>query len=186
VTAIRDFVMEDSSNCREVVVKVVTGGPRGQSHRSTGRAKGQAVVEFAIIVPLLFLMMVAIIDFGRALYVQTALQNGAREGARFGSVHPTWVTATDHANPDNVIYRATTEPAATVSSANVTVTCITPGGTSYDSSTNVSGGNYRNCAVSGGRIEVRVTAAFQPLTPVISNIVGTSLTLAGHTRMTIE
>jgi Flp pilus assembly protein TadG len=145
---------------------------------------GQALVEFVIVLPILFLMMVIIIDFGRALYIQTALQNGAREGARFGSVHPVWVTSADHANPDNISYRASTEPGATVASSNITVTCTTPGGVTSDASTNRAG--YVSCSVSGGRVEVKVTAQFAPLTPVVSGIVGSSITLTGSTRMTIE
>lgn len=63
--------------------------------------KGQALVEFALIVPLLLLLILIIIDFGRAFYIQTALQNGAREGARFGTIHPTWVISTSNADPIN-------------------------------------------------------------------------------------
>ncbi|MBF6606748.1 MAG: pilus assembly protein [Chloroflexi bacterium] len=160
--------------------------PRISPRRRVGRS-GQALVEFALVVPLLFFMMVIIIDFGRALYIQTALQNGAREGARFGIVHPTWVTAADRANPDNIVYRASTEPAATVSAVNATVTCTTPGGVTSTATSPVSlSPAYVSCAVSGGRIDVKITYDFTPLTPLISNVVGTSLTLSGHTRMTIE
>lgn len=162
----------------------VAGGRRGPRQGLVQGRSGQALVEFALILPLLFFMMVIIIDFGRALYVQTALQNGAREGARFGSVHPTWVTSADRANPDNISYRASTEPAATVSSSNITVTCTTPGEVTSDAVTNRAG--YVSCSVSGGRVEVRVTSQFTPLTPIISNVVGSSLTLAGHSRMTVE
>lgn len=147
--------------------------------RKPGRRRGQALVEFALVVPLLLLLIVIVIDFGRALYVQTAIQNGAREGARFGSVHPQWVdNATpglSNPDPNNVKYRASTEPAATVPSTNVTVTCTNAGVT-------------ESCTVagSGHRIDVRVTATFTPITPLISNIVGTNLTLAGDTVMVIE
>ncbi len=153
------------------------------------RRSGQAVVEFALIVPLLFLIMVIIIDFGRALYIQVALQNGAREGARYGTVHPTLVTSFDKVNPDNIVYRASTEPAATVPTSNVTVTCTTPAGistTALMTGKQVADSAFVLCAKSGSRLEVRVTAQFAPLTPVISNIVGSSLTLTGDAVMTIE
>jgi Flp pilus assembly protein TadG len=145
---------------------------------------GQALVEFAVILPLLFFMMVIIIDFGRALYVQTALQNGSREGARFGTVHPTWVTSADHPNPDNISYRTSTEPGTTVNAVDITVTCTSPGEVTTNAATNRAG--YLKCAVSGGRVQVVVTSQFTPLTPIISTIVGSNLTLTGSTRMAVE
>jgi Flp pilus assembly protein TadG len=39
-------------------------------------------VEFAVVAPLLFLLVLGIVEVGRALMVQQILTNGAREGAR--------------------------------------------------------------------------------------------------------
>ena len=44
--------------------------------------RGVAVVEFAIVAPLMFLLVFGIIEFGRALMVQQVLTNASREGAR--------------------------------------------------------------------------------------------------------
>ena len=41
-----------------------------------------AVVEFAIVAPVFFLMVFGMIEFGRMLMVQQVLTNAAREGAR--------------------------------------------------------------------------------------------------------
>jgi len=46
---------------------------------------GQSLVEFAFILPILLLLMVAIIDFGILFYSQMALSNAAWEGARAGA-----------------------------------------------------------------------------------------------------
>lgn len=46
---------------------------------------GAAMVEFAIVLPLLLVLVLGIIDFGRALFVLNNLTNAAREGARFGA-----------------------------------------------------------------------------------------------------
>ena len=50
--------------------------------------KGQDLIEFAIILPVLAVMIFGIIDLGRAAYYFSALQNAAREGARYAIVHP--------------------------------------------------------------------------------------------------
>lgn len=47
-----------------------------------GRERGAAAVEFAIIFPLLLLLIGGVIDFGRAYFTQVVLANAAREGAR--------------------------------------------------------------------------------------------------------
>ena len=48
--------------------------------------RGQAIAEFAIVIPMLFIMIVGLIDVGRMVYINNALAQGAREGARFGAV----------------------------------------------------------------------------------------------------
>lgn len=54
---------------------------------------GQAVVEFAIILPILLLILCGIIDFGWILSAQLATNNCAREGARYASTLSTYSTA---------------------------------------------------------------------------------------------
>lgn len=44
--------------------------------------RGAIVVEFALIVPILLILLFGIIEFGRAYNTQIALQGAAREGAR--------------------------------------------------------------------------------------------------------
>jgi len=43
---------------------------------------GQALTEFALVMPVVLLMLVGIIEFGRAWNVQQVLTDAAREGAR--------------------------------------------------------------------------------------------------------
>ena len=49
---------------------------------------GQSLVEFALIIPILLLLAIMIFDFGRAIYYYSTIHNAAREGARFGVIHP--------------------------------------------------------------------------------------------------
>ncbi|MBD0320749.1 MAG: pilus assembly protein [Gemmatimonadetes bacterium] len=44
--------------------------------------EGQAVVEFALVAPILILLLVGIFEFGRAWSAHQALTDAAREGAR--------------------------------------------------------------------------------------------------------
>jgi hypothetical protein len=48
--------------------------------------KGTAVVEFAIVAPLLFLILFGIIEFGILLYDKAMITNASREAARAGIV----------------------------------------------------------------------------------------------------
>lgn len=47
--------------------------------------RGAAVVEFAIVVPILLIFVTAIVDFGRMLGVAASLAAAARDGARLGA-----------------------------------------------------------------------------------------------------
>jgi Flp pilus assembly protein TadG len=55
--------------------------------RQRDRTRGQALAEFALVAPIFFLMLFAIIDFGRYVYYVQILNNAAREGARYAIVH---------------------------------------------------------------------------------------------------
>jgi Flp pilus assembly protein TadG len=50
--------------------------------------KGQSLIEFALLIPILLLLVFAIIDLGRIIYVYSAMQNSVREGARYGIINP--------------------------------------------------------------------------------------------------
>lgn len=53
--------------------------------RSFRSERGAAMVEFAIVLPILLLMVFGIVDFGRALYTLNNLTAATREGARLAS-----------------------------------------------------------------------------------------------------
>lgn len=52
------------------------------------QSKGQALVEMAIILPLLLLLVLGIFEFGRAMYIKNTLTHAARAGARAAVVTP--------------------------------------------------------------------------------------------------
>jgi Flp pilus assembly protein TadG len=51
------------------------------------RSRGQAMVEFALVIPIFILLMVALFDFGRVIWVNDTLSTAAREAVRFAIVH---------------------------------------------------------------------------------------------------
>ena len=69
--------------------------------------RGAVAVEFALLAPVLVMILLGIMEFGRAYNVQISLSNAAREGAR--------VMAINSAAPA----AATTAKAAAVSAASV-------------------------------------------------------------------
>lgn len=54
---------------------------------SRKRESGQAIVEFALVLPILLVLLCGIIDFGWIYYNQITLNNAAREGARYAVIH---------------------------------------------------------------------------------------------------
>ena len=51
------------------------------------RKRGQAMVEFALVAPLLFLTVGGIISLGIGVFYQQQLTNAAREAARYAAIH---------------------------------------------------------------------------------------------------
>ena len=50
--------------------------------------EGQALLEFALVAVFLVMVLFGIIDFARLFFAYATMANGAREGARYGIVHP--------------------------------------------------------------------------------------------------
>jgi len=59
-----------------------------RARRKNGE-KGQALVEFTLLLPIFLLLLFAIIDFGMGFYSWITVTNAAREGARLGVVMAT-------------------------------------------------------------------------------------------------
>lgn len=53
------------------------------------KENGQSAVEFALVLPILLLVVCGIIDFGWLLYNQISVENACREGARLACVNTT-------------------------------------------------------------------------------------------------
>jgi len=51
------------------------------------KPRGQAMVEFALVIPVFLLLMVALFDFGRVIWVNDTLATAAREAVRYAIVH---------------------------------------------------------------------------------------------------
>jgi Flp pilus assembly protein TadG len=70
--------------------------------RPRRRPFGQSVVEFAIVAPILILMIGAIADLGRIYTSAVAIESAAREAADYGSFHAgNWDTTTPPPPDDN-------------------------------------------------------------------------------------
>lgn len=67
--------------------------------RRLGNRRGQALVEFALLLPVLALLLMAILEFGRAWNAKQVLTDGAREGARLAVVANPTITDTSQVNP---------------------------------------------------------------------------------------
>lgn len=57
--------------------------------KSGARDRGAAAVEFALLLPVLLVVLFGLIDFGRALNAQITLTQAAREGARLDALGDT-------------------------------------------------------------------------------------------------
>ncbi|NIM95916.1 MAG: pilus assembly protein [Anaerolineales bacterium] len=127
-----------------------------KNHRR-GRERGQELVEYAIILPIFLLILMSILDLGRAVYCYSAIQNSAREGARYGVIHPE-----DVAGIEAVVQRK----AVGLNPAAMTVTVVLP-----DEDT----------------IRVAVSFQFRAVTPIIGALLGANeITLASQSTMRIE
>src|SRR5688500_20353054 len=57
---------------------------RRHARNSMSAERAQGLVEFALIVPILLILVMGVLDFGWGLRAYITLPNSAREGARLG------------------------------------------------------------------------------------------------------
>jgi Flp pilus assembly protein TadG len=135
--------------------------------RSADSSRGQGLVEFALIFPILMLLLIAIFDGGRLVFAYNDISNAARVGARVAIVN----------QGSNAARTATIGQATSLGLTNADVTV-----------------SYRTADLSGACptpyqlgcvAEVSVTFDWQAITPVIGSVMG-PVTLTTESRMPIE
>lgn len=57
----------------------------GKARRSVASERGATLVEFAVVAPLLFLLLFGVIEFARVVSAYTTVWTAAREGARYAT-----------------------------------------------------------------------------------------------------
>jgi Flp pilus assembly protein TadG len=132
---------------------------------------GQALIEFALVLPLLLLIITGLFDLARATWQENTLAYSAREGTRYAIVHGS-------ASVDGVVVHAGNQQPivdvvrnAAVGVPNVSVTATWPDAGCYD----------RNC-----RVQVDATAPFVPIPS--QYLLGNTfwLTLRGGSMLVIQ
>lgn len=146
------------------------------------RRNGQALVEFAMVVPLFLLLVFGIIDVGRYVFTANAFSNGTREGARAASVgiRPAplcnGLSRTDCAEAV-VQSRSWGVPASNID-AEATCWRAPEGSTTLVA---VSGSTCRR----NDLLRVRATTEFTLVTPIVAQFLG-SQTIAAETQVTVQ
>jgi Flp pilus assembly protein TadG len=111
---------------------------------ATHKRRGAVVAEMAMTLPLFFMVVLGIVEFGRAMMVSQLLTNAAREGARLAIL-------SGQSNSDvETAVQEFLEIAANVSAADVTVNIeVTPATGNPDNGDNVLNAGSRDlCSIS--------------------------------------
>jgi len=153
---------------------------RSNRRRQSHGERGQALVEFALVlIPFLFLIM-GIFDLGRGMLLSNMLSNAVRDGARAGII-ATKTNAQIATGVTNVSQLPTVAACSSVPSAPVTVDYTTT--TAQGLTVEVHRGTQGS---STDPVWVRGTYCFQLITPLIGSVAGNPVRLQASTSMYIE
>jgi TadE-like protein len=125
------------------------------------RSRGQSLVEFALVLPVLFFMLMVGLDFGRVFFGWVALNNTARIAANYAAINPTAWSSGNAAQQSQY--------AKLISDDFTALNCAQPG--SLPTPTFPSG------TALGGSAEVHLTCAFSLITPVLGDVFKGGLSL---------
>lgn len=121
--------------------------------RSTGVDRGAAAVEFALVCLPLLILVLGLIDFGRAYNEQETLTQAARVGARLAIVGNT--TSVVQAAVVNAAH-----PSVNISASAVTVTPDCNG---------ACGTGINSCSTGATAMKVEAVESFRYLSPLFKN-----------------
>ena len=137
---------------------------------------GQSLIEFALVLPIFLLLLFGLIDIGRYVYTANALNQAAREGARYGSVAGGTIGCSG--GRAACVRTTTLARLAGVPGATVTVACQRS-----------TAGSWSSPSVSSCRtndlLAVTVDANFEVLTPIVGQLIG-SRHLTGYAQVTVN
>lgn len=149
-----------------VVVRANRGGRFLHGHPA------QALVELALILPLLTMLFLGAIDLTRAFYTYIVLENATREAARLAIDYPNQYT-------DTYICAAATREAQGF----VTLSC-SGGSPNVTVSPAANAGATPPTRESGhSAVKITATSTFQPVTIFIEWFTGSSITVTASTTM---
>ena len=130
--------------------------------KGSHRSKGQSLVEFAIMIPVLLLIFGGALDLGRLFYAHVAIENAAKEGALYGANDPACDTAKDEcASPNNVRWHVENESVG-IPDVGISISC--------------SSGSVNDCEADDF-YQVTVTSTFTMVTPILAPLLGNPLQL---------
>ncbi|MEX2183065.1 MAG: TadE/TadG family type IV pilus assembly protein [Chloroflexota bacterium] len=128
--------------------------------RAIGRRRadgGQALVEFSLVIVIFLVLMMAIVDLGRGIYMFNGVAESAREIARVTSVHP----GTGFGNSAQTAAVLSTQKGLVPSLGNPSFACV-----DIDDSA-VALVNGKCPAGKGYRVKVTIAAPYSPVTPIL-------------------
>lgn len=120
------------------------------------RKRGQALVEMALVLPILLLLVFGIVEFGRIYHCHMTLTSATREGARAGSVGAK-TEVVEQTVKDNLFGLNEEKVSITIDSGS-----------------------------RGNPYEVEAVYSLEIITPVISLIIGENYEVKGSTTMRVE
>ena len=125
---------------------------------ATRVARGQALVEFALVIPIFLFLLVALFDLGRAVFSYNTLTNAAREGARMAIVNQDKPTIIARAKAQTAIVELN-DPSVSVGFYQM----ADDGTPDY--------GDPCDLVAVGCLAVVSFEATYQPITPMIGDLV---------------
>jgi Flp pilus assembly protein TadG len=133
-------------------------------------ARGATIVEFAMVFPLLLLLMFMTIDFGFYFFCQHAVQYATREGVRLALVGRTINDASGNpmTREASIIQTIRDKAAVAVKPADLSIS-IYPVGAQYSDPTDWQ--NTQNAGEPGVYMRVRTRYTYRFLTPLVGPLV---------------
>lgn len=137
------------------------------TNKQTTRENGQGIVEFALVLPVLLLLIFGVIEFGRLMFIYSTVVTASREAVRYGSAVGT--------NPGGTPYFMDCSGMIDTAMRLGSIASINSGDVAIQYDHGPSSESFSGCPpaspddIEGGvdRVIVQVSTTYQPIVPLV-------------------
>ena len=143
---------------------------------------GQTLAEFGLILPVILIIIFALVDMARGMQAYVTIQEGARDGARYGVTGRIDCTGVMVQTRENCIVQQVQDRVVSLNN----IDTITVEYRSWDYPSYADPASENDAGEQCDALEVEVRYEYEPMTPIFNTLIADSIPMVARERLVNE